>query len=211
MNRIYIARHGETIWNVEGRIQGRSDPELSPRGIEQSLVLLELLKDRPLLAIYTSTLKRSILTAQPISHYFGLPIRQRPELDEMAFGILEGKRVLCLDDGMREEWERFKRERFTYRLPQGENYTDVIYRVQPFIEEILRNHRDQEILIVGHRVVNLMLLALLLRYPLEEISKVQQDNGGLYLVEKDGEVKVYHHHDGRMMEGLRIGRDIRVL
>lgn len=211
MIRIFLARHGETIWNVEGRIQGRSDPELSPRGIEQSLVLLELLKDRPLSAIYTSTLKRSILTAQPISHYFGLPIRKRSELDEMAFGILEGKRILCLDDGMREEWERFKKARFTYRLPQAENYSDVIHRVSPFIEEVLKNHQNQEILIVGHRVVNLMILALLLQYPLEEISKVQQDNGGLYLIEKDGEIKVYYPHNGTMVEGLLIEGEVRVL
>ncbi len=211
MIRIYLARHGETIWNVEGRIQGRSDPELSPRGIEQSLALLELLKHRPLSTIYTSTLKRSILTAQPISRYSGLPIHKRAELDEMAFGILEGKRILCLDDGLREEWERFKKARFTYRLPQAENYTDVIHRVSPFIEEVLRNHQNQEILIVGHRVVNLMILALLLRYPLEEIPKVKQDNGRLYLIEKDGEIKVYYPQDGTMVEGLLIEAEAKVL
>lgn len=211
MMRIFVARHGETLWNVEGRIQGRSDPELSPRGVEQSLALLELLKNRSLSTIYTSTLKRSILTAKPISHYFGLPIHKRSELDEMAFGVFEGKRILDLEDGMKEEWERFRRERFNYRLPQAENYMDVIRRVSPFVEEILKNHQNQEILIVGHRVVNLMILAILLKYPLEEISRVQQDNGGVYWVEKNGEVRVYYHHDGTMVEGLLVANESKVL
>ena len=95
---IYIARHGETTWNVEGRIQGRSDPDLSPKGYAQSLALFERLKGRPLSAIYTSTLKRSVLTAQPIANHFGLPIQRQPELDEIAFGILEGKLLFKFDE-----------------------------------------------------------------------------------------------------------------
>ena len=90
---IYIARHGETTWNVEGKIQGRSDPDLSPMGHAQSLGLLEQLKERPLSAIYTSTLKRSFLTAQPIANHFGLAIQKQSELNEIAFGILEGKHL----------------------------------------------------------------------------------------------------------------------
>ena len=56
MIKIYIARHGETTWNAEMRIQGRSDTPLSPKGHAQSLDLLAQLKDRPIAAIYTSAL-----------------------------------------------------------------------------------------------------------------------------------------------------------
>lgn len=211
MIRIYIARHGETRWNLEGRIQGRSDPELSPKGVEQSLVLLEQLKDRPLSAIYTSTLKRSILTAKPISNYLRLPLYLRPELDEMGFGIFEGKRILSLDDGMKEEWERFKKERFTYRLPKAENYTDVIHRVEPLIKEILESYKSQEILIVGHRVVNLMILAILLEYPPKEILRVQQPNGSIYLVEKGEKTKVFHSLNGEIVEGFLLEEEARIV
>ena len=88
MIRIYIARHGETTWNVEGRIQGRSDPELSPKGHAQSLALHDQLKNRPISAIYASTLKRSVSTAQPIASHFVLSIQEQSELYEIAFGIL---------------------------------------------------------------------------------------------------------------------------
>jgi len=202
---IYVARHGETTWNVEGRIQGRSDPDLSPKGVAQSLALLEQLKDRPISAIYTSTLQRSILTAQPISKFFNLPVQKQPELDEIAFGIMEGVQVLSLTEELKREWERFKENRFTYHIPGAENYTDVATRLKPFKEKILRDHTGQEILIIGHMIVNRFLIGMLLEYPLEEIQRVEQHNGFVYLVERNGEARVSHFIDGEIREGFFFG------
>lgn len=202
MIKIYIARHGETSWNVEGRIQGRSDPDLSPKGVAQSLELLEQLKDRPISAIYTSTLQRSILTAQPIAKFLNLPIQKQPELDEIAFGIMEGVQVLSLNEELRREWERFKENRFTYHIPGAENFTDVATRLKPFKEKILREHTGQEILIIGHMIVNRFLIGMLLEYPLEEIQRVEQHNGFVYLVERNGEARVSHFIDGEIREGF---------
>jgi len=203
--RVYVARHGETTWNVQGRIQGRSDPGLSPEGYAQSLALLEQLKDRSISTIYTSTLKRSILTAQPIADHFGLPLQEQPELDEIAFGILEGRQILGSDGEVRREWERFNENRITYRVPGGENYTDVLNRVRPFVETVLQNRKGEEILIVGHRVVNQMLIGLLMDCPPEEMLTMQQSNGCFYLVEKNGEPKVFYPANGEMREGFLSG------
>ena len=202
MINIYIARHGETTWNVEGRIQGRSDPGLSPKGYDQSLALVEYLKERPISAIYTSTLQRSVLTAQPVAKYLNLPIGRQPELDEIAFGILEGEQFLNFGEEMRNEWELFKENRFTYHIPEAENYTDVINRIRPFLEEILRNHQEQEILNVGHRVVNQMLIGILLEYPPEIVLKIQQPNDCLYLIQRNGVTKCFHYINGEVREGL---------
>jgi broad specificity phosphatase PhoE len=199
---IYVARHGETTWNVEGRIQGRSDPDLSPMGHVQSQALLEQLKGRSLSAIYTSTLKRSFRTAQPIADHFGLTIQRQPELNEIAFGILEGKQGLDFDGEVKSEWERFKENRFGYRMPEAENYTDVLNRVRPFAEKILQAHQGQEILIVGHRVVNQMLIGVLTNYPPEEMLKIQQSNGCFYLIKKNGETKVFYYNHGEVREGF---------
>lgn len=187
---------------MEGRIQGRSDPDLSPNGHTQSQALLEQLKDRPLSAVYTSTLKRSFLTAQPIADHFGLPIRPQSELDEIAFGILEGKQFLDFDEQVRSEWERFKENRFGYRIPEAENYMDVLNRIRPFAEKILQTHQGEEILIVGHRVVNQMLMGVLTGYPPEEMLKVQQSNGCFYLIKKNAETKVFHYNHGEVKEGF---------
>lgn len=202
MIKIYIARHGETAWNAEMRIQGRSDSCLTAQGHAQSLALLKQLRDRPLSAIYASTLQRSIQTAQALSQHFNLPIQKRSELDELAFGILEGKQLSHLDEGERAEWERFRANRLTYRIPGAENYTDVAHRVRPFEEAILQKHRGEEILIVGHRGVNRMLIGLFLEMRLEEAVKIEQANDCVYLIQRNGETTVFHLIDGKNREGL---------
>lgn len=202
MIKIYIARHGETTWNVEGRIQGRSDPGLSPKGYEQSLALLEQMKDKPISAIYTSTLQRSIFTAQPIAQYLSLPIQKQPELDEIAFGILEGKLLYHFDEELKREWDRFKDNRFTYRIPEAENYSDVGSRIKPFVERLLRSHEEQEVLIVGHRVVNRLLIGMFLEIPFEKVLKIEQTNDCLYLIKRNGKAEVFHYVDGEIREGL---------
>jgi len=200
--KIYVARHGETTWNEEGRIQGRSDPELSLKGYGQSLALLKQLKDRPLSAIYASTLQRSIHTAQPVADHIGLPIQRQPELDEIAFGILEGKNLYHFDEELKNEWNRFKDNRFAYRIPGAENYADVANRIRPFEERLLRDHEGQEVLIVGHRVVNRLLIGMLMEFPLDRILKIEQTNDCLYLVQRNGEAKIFHYIDGEIKEGL---------
>lgn len=209
MINIYIARHGETTWNVEGRIQGRSDPDLSPKGYAQSLGLREQLKGRPLSAIYTSTLKRSFLTAQPVANHLGLPVRRQPELDEIAFGILEGELLPKFDEELKNEWDRFRDHRFTYHIPGGENYTDVANRIRPFMERTVRTHEGQEVLIVGHRVVNRLLIGMLLEYPLEWVLNIEQTNDCIYLIQKNDETKVFHYINGRAREGiLLVGEEV---
>lgn len=202
MIKIYIARHGETTWNVEGRIQGRSDPGLSLKGQQQSLALLEQLKKQSLSAIYTSSLQRSILTAQPIAHHFGLPIRQESDLDEIAFGVLEGRNLYQFDEVTKNEWERFKDDRFNYRIPGAENYTDVANRIKPFIDKTLRNHEGEEVLVVGHRVVNRLLIGMLMECPLERVLKIEQTHDCLYLIQKNNEAKVFHYLNGGVREGI---------
>ncbi len=207
--KIYIARHGETTWNAEGRIQGWSDPELSPLGYSQSLALLEHLKARPLRAIYSSDLQRSYLTAQPIAQHLGLPILRQTELKEIGFGILEGKNLFHFDEELKNQWNRFKDDRFSYRIPGAENYTDVANRLKPFMERILQQHEGKEILIVGHRVVNRLLIGMFLGFPLEKTLKIEQTNDCLYLIERNKKIRVFHYLDGEVREGLLlVGQEI---
>lgn len=211
MIKIYIARHGETTWNAEGKAQGRSDPDLSQKGYEQSLTLLERLKNTPLAAIYTSTLKRSILTAQPIARHSGLSIQIQPELDEIALGIFEGVTFLEVEGHLKIEWEKFKKDRLTYRIPGAENYSDVSNRVRPFKERILREHEGNEILIVAHRGVNRMLIGLLLEVSLEEALEIEQTNDCLYLIQRNGTPRANYYLNGEAREGLLSVRQNTIL
>jgi broad specificity phosphatase PhoE len=120
----------------------------------------------------------------------------------MAFGMMEGVQVSSFNEDLRKEWERFKENRFTYRIPGAENFTDVANRLRPFKEKILRDHTGQEILIIGHMIVNRFLIGMLLEYPLEEIQRTEQHNGFVYLVERNGQAKVSHVIDGETREGF---------
>lgn len=206
MIKIFIARHGETTWNAEGRIQGWSDPELSPLGYSQSLALLEHLKDRPIKAIYASPLQRSYLTAQPLANHLGLPVLRQAALKEIGFGILEAKNLFQFDDTLKQEWNRFKNDRFSYRIPGAENYADVANRLRPFVERVLNQHQGEEILIVGHRVVNRLLIGMFYDIALEETLKIEQTNDCLYLIERNEEKKVFHYIDGEIKEGFLLVR-----
>jgi broad specificity phosphatase PhoE len=106
------------------------------------------------------------------------------------------------DEKLKNEWERFKDDRFTYTIPGGENDTDVANRIKPFIEKALRNHEGEEVLIVGHRVVNRLLIGMLMEFPLEWVLKIEQTNDCLYLVQRNDESKVFHYMNGKIREEL---------
>src|SRR5919204_3945947 len=65
--RLYIARHGETDWNVQHRLQGWTDRPLDETGRKQAVALAESLKGVHLDAVYSSTLSRSRDTAQTVA------------------------------------------------------------------------------------------------------------------------------------------------
>ena len=164
------------------------------------------MKDRPISAVYTSTLRRAILTARPVADHLGLPIQKRHELDEIALGIMEGMRFTDIEGKLKTEWERVREDRLIYHVPGAENYTDVSNRVKPFKEEILGDHQGQEILIVAHRGVNRMLLGLLLEFSLEEALEIEQTNDCLYLIERNGSPGASYYLNGEIREGfLRVG------
>ncbi len=202
MIKIHIARHGETTWNAEGRIQGRSDPELTLKGSEQSLMLFTHLKDRPISAVYTSALQRTIRTARPLADYLGLSVQVRPEMDEMDYGLFEGKRFSEVGEELITEWRNFRENRLTYRLPGGESYSDLLIRIRPLTVEIREKHKGEEILMVGHRGVNRVLIALFTGRPLQDCLGIDQSNDCIYLIEENGDLKITHHLNGRSGEGL---------
>ena len=132
--RIFLARHGETDWNVERRIQGSTDIPLNENGIRQAHSLSSYL-DRLfhaeggfLSSIFTSPLMRAKETAEIVGRRLGVEVETVPGLEEMNFGICEGKTWIeskSLYPKELEEWEQNKRYR---RISGGESYQDVLNR-----------------------------------------------------------------------------------
>ena len=141
--KLYIARHGETSWNAENKICGRTDIPLNSRGFEQAKLLAERMKDVPIDMIVASPMIRARQTAEVIAERRGLPVSYDERLIEQNFGIYEGK------DRKNPEYLANKRM-FAYRYPGGESQMDVAYRVYGFIEELKGKYPDQNVLLVCH-------------------------------------------------------------
>jgi len=135
---LLLARHGETDWNRELRIQGSSDIGLNELGRRQAQFLAQELTDVELDAIYSSDLSRARATAAAVAATHGLEVSLDPRLRERSFG----------------SWEGLTREDISTFPPgsrhDGESDDEVRVRVLAAVEEIAANHPGQQVLIVSH-------------------------------------------------------------
>ena len=188
MSGYYIARHGQSEWNLAHRIQGQTNTPLSPLGMQQGRDLFQALKDKTLTEIFTSNLDRSFRTAQSLARYQGLPSRRIVRQNELAFGELEGKYLNDLDKQDQELWEWWMADPVQRRIPGGESYQDLFDRIGPFMEELEKTTDQASILIVGHLRVNQVLMSYLADLPLKKATAICQPNHWIYYYRKGAQI-----------------------
>lgn len=193
--QIYVARHGQTDWNVERRIQGSTDTKLNDTGRQQAATLAERLKGIRFDAVYASTLSRSRATAELV--HGAVPITSLDGLGERNFGTFQGRRVVASDSldlrGLDLKYGPPVREAEFQRrsrapddsLDGGESLNQFFARVRTTIVMIRGKHRAGAILIVGHNYTNQMILRALLGLTAEQAVSIEQANDELYLIELD--------------------------
>jgi broad specificity phosphatase PhoE len=98
MTEILLARHGETDWNLERRVQGQTDRPLNAAGLEQARVLADQLAAETLVAVYSSDLARARDTAAIVARGHGLEVMLDPDLREKNFGSWEGLTDVEIED-----------------------------------------------------------------------------------------------------------------
>jgi broad specificity phosphatase PhoE len=136
---ILLARHGETDWNRDLRVQGHSDTPLNEVGRDQARSLAGALAEEPIRAIYASDLSRARETAEIVAAGLGLEVRLDPELRERDFGSWEGLTREEID-------ERFGRA----SRHDGESDDEVRERVLAAVHRIVARHHGEEVLVVSH-------------------------------------------------------------
>jgi len=156
--QLILIRHGETLWNKEGRIQGVSDIELSEAGIEQARRLALSLKDADVGAIHASPLKRAYRTAEIINDFHGKVIDIHPGLMEMDQGDFEGLSFKELMAREKEFLKRWVADPASVRMPCGETLTELQERAWRTMERIIAG--GQNALVVAH---NFTIAAILCR------------------------------------------------
>ena len=137
--KIYIVRHGQTDWNKARRIQGQVDIPLNEFGRHLARETARGLRDVRFDACFTSPLSRAKETAQIILAGRDVPVIDEPRLEEMSFGVYEGK--CCAGDNweLPENFHRFFDGPDRYEAPEGgESFGQVRDRTGAFLEELAR-------------------------------------------------------------------------
>lgn len=192
--RLFLARHGQTDWNSEHRLQGQANRPLTALGLAQALALRDLLVSRPIQAIYASPLQRTLTTATPLAESLGLEVQPRPAMLEIDYGILEGHtKASVAGTNLEELWMARKTDPLAFRAPQAETYEVLRERVRPFAEEIMQRHADETIAVIGHRASNRVLLALLLNRSLQDVIKLKQKNADVLEICPQGDPELQTH------------------
>lgn len=181
---LYLSRHGQSEYNVAGRIGGDSSLTEAGQAYAQRLSgwLAEELSDQDP-RIFTSSLRRTRQTARP----FPWPSRALRHLDEIDAGICDGLTYAQIAETYPDDFAARQRDKLRYRYPRGESYQDVIERLEPVIFEIERQRKPM--VLIAHQAVLRCLYAYLtgqprekgphLQMPLHTVIRLQQGAYGV--------------------------------
>lgn len=147
--KFYIIRHGQTNWNKEGRIQGKTDIELNEKGIEQAKEARKILENYPIDMIVASPLKRARKTAEIINEAKNVPIIFKEELEERGFGDFEGKIRKEIHDEILDS-EILANYGLNKEYKGVETIRSLCNRVWKLIDELKEDYAEKNILFVTH-------------------------------------------------------------
>ena len=201
MGRLLIVRHGETVWNHQGRIQGHTDVALSERGIRQAERLAARLAAEPIDAAYCSDLRRAAQTAEVILQGRGTPglglpgrpdagasrpappLQPTPRLREYHKGAFEGLTDAEIRRRFPGQYPAYLIKDLDFAPEGGETVRAVSVRMASIINEIKARHLDETALVVGHGGSLRAALRTLLGMPPDGNWRFAFANCGLTIVE----------------------------
>lgn len=190
IHTLYLARHGQTEFNVQGRIGG--NPPLTAKGRAQAQALAAHLRGRKIDWVFTSTRLRSHETAAPL-------LADRPEarvmalseFDEIWAGDCEGMLYSEIREKMPEVTAGRNADKYGYVYPNGESYATLRERVQRGLRRALFLAQDTPLLIVGHQAINRVLLSLFLRQRTEDVPYIHVPQNQCFHISLTAHRKVF--------------------
>jgi probable phosphoglycerate mutase len=153
MAEILLIRHGETLWNQQGRMQGQSDSALTATGLHQARQLARRLKEVAFSALYSSDLGRAHQTARCVADETGHEVIADRGLRERDFGIFEGLTNAEIKARHPEDYELFAKRDPHYVMAGGESAARFRERVMATIERIANDHDGETVVVVSHGLV----------------------------------------------------------
>lgn len=178
MTEIILARHGETEWNVAEVFRGQIDIDLNETGVKQAELLSGYLSTSAIAAVYSSPLKRALKTAEIIAQPHKTKVDVEPDLIDFNFGKWQGLSHQEVKEKYRDLYATWITHPEQVRMPDGEALEDVSKRVIRVRNKVIENHRGT-VVIVGHRVVNKVMICTLLGLDNSHFWKIRQDTCGI--------------------------------
>lgn len=144
--QLYVMRHGQTHWNVQNRVCGKTDTPLTEEGIRQAHAAATAMQPGSIDLIIASPLQRAQQTAHIISDACQAPVCTDNRLIEQDYGVFEG---------IRHQDPAFlaNKRQFACRYPEGESMMMLAARVYPMLEELKTRQDVQNVLLVTHGAV----------------------------------------------------------
>ena len=147
---LILIRHGETEWNSEGRLQGHEDVPLNRLGLAQAEALGTRMAGERFHALYSSDLSRALATAQRIAAATGHEVKRDRRLRERHLGALQGVHRDTADREMPEVYVLYKASDPDYVIPGGESTRQFSSRVLACIDDLMRRHTGETVVVVAH-------------------------------------------------------------
>ncbi len=186
--RLYLIRHGEVKNHDEYRYNGHHDVDITDRGVGQMKSLAEFLRQRPMDALYSSDLTRTVRGARIIGEALGLSHKPLPAMRELHLGRWEGlTREEALERYPEDSGFSFQ-NLATDKIEGGETLNDLSARVLPELKGLIERHRGGSICLVAHGGVNRVILCPVMGVKLNMFFSFEQDYGCLNIVD--------YFHDG---------------
>ena len=192
MTKVILVRHGQTVWNKVGRYQGQADIELSDLGREQAEYLANNFPADHIDGVYASPLERAMDTAAAVAKKFRMAVVPCDEFKEIFFGKWEG---LTYEE-IHRDWADLHDDLFNkpdeLRCPSGEGFMDVQARAVKKLEQLVKQHEGQTIVIAAHGGVNRTMLCHVLGMPLRNMWRIRQDNTAVNIISffENGKINV---------------------
>lgn len=193
MTIMHLVRHGRSVWNAAGRIQGQIDIELDEIGLQQAQRIAERLEREPIVAIYSSPLLRARSTAEAIAARLNLPVTLEARLMEYNFGVMSGLTWSEVAENHPEVAVRWLEDPWAVPVAGSEGRVNFAARVTAAMQDICAYHPAEQVAIVAHGGTFGVYLVAMLGLELNRRHPFHFGNTSLSLVEM--RESVFHIHN----------------
>jgi broad specificity phosphatase PhoE len=186
---LFLVRHGQTEWNLEGRYQGITNTKLTEEGRKQAELAAKYLSRVNFSGFYSSPIGRTIETAEVFKKILDKDYQVKENLKEMNFGKWEGLKFDDIIVKYGTDFNNWIKNPFENPPTGGESFSDIIERGSQEINSIVNEKEDgSNILLITHGGFIVAMLVHWLKIPPERWSSIIQNHGAINIVVIDKEI-----------------------